>query len=405
MTTTVAPSKLNLFEEGFSDFLDNAKYADVQVEHASKSYPCHRLVLSFKSQYFNKELQDDKSSVNVNFFTDEDNVLPKVLKFLYSGKADITPENVVSIKLAANQFQIDSLTTAVEKYLDANFSADNVFTILFKSIARSDELLTRKAVAFVAKNFEAIQGALKQNVDKIPQQVFFDILGHENMKDAIPNENTEKKNKAVLELVNDYMNKNNVMSNSQVLVPLIDSLLARYVLCVYLYFLYTFCSNTMNSDYATMFLAHCDKLGLQKQASGCAQVLAANFHSLTDKKFIFELTVSSFCSLLRTDDLFVKSEDGVFDIAQEYVKKNQDTLALQQKKEIMSCVRYAFVNMDRLKALKDELPEYLDVDWIINALWARVARLEPARYENECIFMCLAIWTRMMKRNWKTIPD
>ena len=425
----VAEETIGLFDEGFVEYFESGQFSDVDIVHVDSNtrYKCHRIILSYASIFFRKALEQqdgnlvnndskgsgisndnekssssssdidkgnndleksssssdidnnsDSSNTQIQVqFSDEEQVFGKLLKFLYSGKVELSAANVVAIQLAANHFQVDMLSKAVEKFLDANFSEENVFAILDKS-ACLDQLLLKKAVAFIAKQFDKMLPQLKERLAKgLPVDIFLSIIGHEHLK-----EQAEKRSPLVMELLTEFMSKYDVMNSPELLIKVIDAVLA---------------SETLNSDSATMFLVHCDKLGLAKQAAGCAQVLAANFYTLSDKKFIFELSCDTFCSLLRSDDLFIKSEDSVYEIANQYVEKNCAALSTQQQRDVLSTVRYTFLSIDKLQILKDSTSELIDLDTIVDALWARLCRLERDKEEEK--ILCEANSNLRLRKN------
>jgi hypothetical protein len=75
------------------------------------------------------------------------------------------------------------------------------------------------------------------------------------------------------------------------------------------------------------------------------------------------MSSTSFKELLCCDDLFIKSENQVYDIACEYIYRNS-RLSDEEKREIMSCVRFTFLSLNRLRDIKDRVLR--DDSWYVS---------------------------------------
>ncbi len=358
-----------LFKNGFLSFLQQEKYCDCIVVYQQQQYPCHKIILSSGSPYFMALIDSagDSNTIFVDRFEDSQNVFPLILQFMYGSPIEITASNVVALKVASNVFLIESLGKAVETFLDFHLTKETCFTILRRAIQVKDNIIVNKCIDFVAKHLDSLFYETQRQIEEFPDEFFFSLIGNSFLQDlsgsTAPSYSVagHSKSQLVSKLVHEFVQKRRVLENKTLLVQTIDALLH---------------SNTLEPEDATLFLIQCDAHGLKQQAAGCAQVLASNFHNLDNNKFLYDLSASTFCELLRFDELFVKSEDQVYEIATDFISKNSNRLSAQEKKQIMDSIRYTFLSIDTLKALKEKPNPYVDVEEIIDALWARIGRLE-----------------------------
>lgn len=354
------------FDEGFGKYLENGNFHDVILVHGAskREYKCHRVILSHKSAFFEmlfcaRFMESKAEKVTVNF-DDPDTVFPNVLEYFYKGETKIDPHLVVAMRVASDQLMCPELSDTVLTYLDTYLNPQNVFGILAKALAVNDDLVLEKAMGYVAKDFMKLQEPFNVACPTLPAHVFFGIFAHENLTKF--NAETKERNKTVSKHVKDYCEKHKVMENIELLKMAIDAMVA---------------SECLTAAEATMFLVECEKHDLKEQATGCAKIIASNFHSVMegDNGFIYKLKPHSFTQMIDSDELFVKTEDQVFSLALEYVKRNPNVTETE-KKDILGAVRYTFLSVAKLREIKNGGYDFISKKDLLDALFYRAARLE-----------------------------
>ncbi|KAF0980629.1 hypothetical protein FDP41_013112 [Naegleria fowleri] len=372
-----------LFLEGFLEYYQSGLFTDATVICCSKEYRVHKLIVCYRSGYFRRVFSTDPT-VQVHTIDDKapsmdlcnlDEVFPFVIDFLYTGKIEITQFNVVSLKLIANLLDISPLKCEVENFLVAYVNEENVFDILNSAIQSNDSAIKNICVDSIAFHFDTLYGKFVDKVfktscddtsQKIPLDIFFAVIGNKNMKSNV----NELRVKIVSNIVEQFIKEFNAMENIELFKQMINAATE---------------SKSLDLNLAIKYLKYCDTRGeeLHEQSVRCSQSLAFNFHFLLtspSSNIIYEILPSSFVELLKYDELYIKDEDQVYDIACKYVEHNKDTLTEDQKKEIFKCVRYTYLSVQLLTKLKQD-PLFISKEDILEALWARVGRLEGKKVD------------------------
>ncbi|KAG2393186.1 hypothetical protein C9374_009763 [Naegleria lovaniensis] len=372
-----------LFLDGFLEYYQSGLFTDATVICRSKEYRVHKLIICYRSGYFRQVFSNDPT-MQVHVIDDKtpsmelcnlDEVFPFVIEFLYTGKIEITQFNVVSLKLIANLLDISPLKCEVENFLVAYVNEDNVFDILNSAIQSNDSAIKSICVDSIAFHFDTLHGKFVDKVfktssddtsQKIPLDIFFSVIGNKNMKSNV----NELRVKIVSNIVEQFIKEFNAMENIELFKQMINAATE---------------SKSLDLNLAIKYLKHCDARGeeLREQSIRCSQALAFNFHFLltsTSSNIIFDILPSSFVELLKYDELYIRDEDQVYDIACKYVEHNKDTLTEEQKKEIFKCVRYTYLSVQLLTKLKQD-PLFISKEDILEALWARVGRLEGKKVD------------------------
>src|SRR4051812_22417497 len=94
-------------KRGFAHFLTTGEFSDLTlVVNGQKEYRVHKLILASNSDFFKKLLFNDfKESFSGRVeigFADPDNVFGDVLRFLYTGKINISKLNAVALLATAD---------------------------------------------------------------------------------------------------------------------------------------------------------------------------------------------------------------------------------------------------------------------------------------------------------------
>jgi len=103
------------------------KHSDVQLEVGGKIFHCHKLILEMKSPYFEQKLNPSSAAADNQQIVLNDvsaDVFDKVLQFMYTGKTELSDENVEHILNAADLMQLTELTQLCVDYLTSRVSTD-----------------------------------------------------------------------------------------------------------------------------------------------------------------------------------------------------------------------------------------------------------------------------------------
>jgi hypothetical protein len=109
-------------------------------------------------------------------FGDPDGVFDDVLRFLYTGKINISKKHAVALLAAADHYIIESLKSVALTYINELINRDNAFEILKQSIRFQVPEIMDICVGVVARNFWRIDESC--DFAEIPWSVFIRILEH-----------------------------------------------------------------------------------------------------------------------------------------------------------------------------------------------------------------------------------
>lgn len=109
-------------------------------------------------------------------FADPDGVFGDVLRFLYTGKINITKNHAVALLAASDHYMIESLKGVTLTYINELINRDNAFEILKQAIRYRVTEIMDICVGVVARNFWRIDESF--DFSEIPWDVFIRILEH-----------------------------------------------------------------------------------------------------------------------------------------------------------------------------------------------------------------------------------
>eukprot|EP01133_Synstelium_polycarpum_P015822 gene15822-18802_t len=176
-------------EGSMGDYIENKRFADVKLICGDVTYETHRIILAYSSEYFARLLCSEfreSSQAQIELRQpDPYGVFPAVLAFMYDGRVQLSPENVIAVLAMADHYLIKALHTLCLSYLDTNLHRENVLTILRTSIDFHFDTLVDKCISILAKNFPYVceSGACEQSPGScftfLPPNTFLDLLKHQ----------------------------------------------------------------------------------------------------------------------------------------------------------------------------------------------------------------------------------
>ena len=109
-------------------------------------------------------------------FSDPDNVFGDVLRFLYTGKVNISRQNAVALMATADHYMVDSLKALALTYINEMIHRDNAIDVLMQANRYSVRDVMDICVGVVARNFWRIDP--ERDFSGIPWEMFVKILDH-----------------------------------------------------------------------------------------------------------------------------------------------------------------------------------------------------------------------------------
>ena len=116
------------------ELLSDVKFVvrDSQGGSRSKKIPAHKFVLAISSPVFFAmfygKLAEKKDSVEISDCEYES--LLELFRFIYSGEANLHPDNVMQVMYLAKKYMLPSLADQCSAFLQKNLDASNVFHVL-----------------------------------------------------------------------------------------------------------------------------------------------------------------------------------------------------------------------------------------------------------------------------------
>jgi len=142
-----------------SHLYNGALFSDVILCAGSDEIKCHRNILASSSAYFlgmfKSELNESRQS-KIQIKEMESSTLHLVLDYVYTGKVELTVENVQSVLSAANLFQMINLRDGCAKFMMHHISEDNCVGLYFFARAHECHSLAEAARRLVNAEFEAV---------------------------------------------------------------------------------------------------------------------------------------------------------------------------------------------------------------------------------------------------------
>uniref|UniRef100_UPI003590228B kelch-like protein 24 n=1 Tax=Myxine glutinosa TaxID=7769 RepID=UPI003590228B len=132
---------------------------DVVLKADGCEYPCHRVVLAAVSPYFramfeNQMRESQETYVKINDV--KAGALELLLNFVYTGRIQISVENVQSLLETSSLFQLQSIVDASTRFLEGQLHVENALGIHRFSTAHGLTGLAAQARTFALETFSAV---------------------------------------------------------------------------------------------------------------------------------------------------------------------------------------------------------------------------------------------------------
>ncbi|CAB4023699.1 BTB POZ domain-containing 6-like [Paramuricea clavata] len=128
-------------------------------EDSDKKFFAHKYVLATSSVVFYAMFYGELAEKNpvVHLSDTDEESLEQFLRFLYTDECNLTTDNAAFVFYLAKKYFVPSLVHKCLEYFDANFSTENVFTLLQQAIQFDENKLEEKCWDFIdLKTNEAV---------------------------------------------------------------------------------------------------------------------------------------------------------------------------------------------------------------------------------------------------------
>jgi speckle-type POZ protein len=142
-------------ENGFVD----KSFSDCKIVCQSKTFDCHRFILSSRSPVFRAMFENDMeeaTSCKVDIKDLSADVVEEMLYFIYSGNTPNLAKGAGDLLAAADMYQLDHLKNMCEEKLINCTSIDSAVAHLVLGDMYQAELLKKAALTFVVKNMSTV---------------------------------------------------------------------------------------------------------------------------------------------------------------------------------------------------------------------------------------------------------
>jgi BTB/POZ domain/BTB And C-terminal Kelch len=167
-----------LFKKGFLKYLKSGKFADIVVICNGAHYKAHRAILAYSSSYFERLLLSEFREALQPYVTlklpDPQNVFPELLAFMYTGRVDITLDNVIPLLAVADHYLVEYLVSLCNSFLASNIQRDTAVVIIKNALDFPFGDIIEKCITVIAKNFSHIEA----DYDFLPPSLFLKLLQH-----------------------------------------------------------------------------------------------------------------------------------------------------------------------------------------------------------------------------------
>ncbi|XP_045210545.2 kelch-like protein 24 [Mercenaria mercenaria] len=182
MTSGEEPSTCWL-QDGLRLLYEDRKHCDVKIRVQKEVFPCHKVVLSAASKYFDAMFSSGMKEAKADSANIEDvdpSTFNDVLAFIYNHENVITTHNVEELLFSACRFQILPLKEKCVNFLLEQLSPDN--SVGFWAIGRSltCEKLADTSLEFILDNFDDI--VRSDELMRLDNQDFLNLISDENLK-------------------------------------------------------------------------------------------------------------------------------------------------------------------------------------------------------------------------------
>lgn len=175
--------------DGLRLLYDDKKLCDVTIQIQRERFPCHKIVLSAASKYFEAMFSSGMKEAKADEIVLEDidaDVFRDILGFIYCDENVIKTENVEALLHSACRFQIIPLKDKCVEFLEEHVSPENCVGVWAVGRSLMCESLASTSLQFILNSFDEV--VKSDELWKLDFEDFFYLIRHEDLK--VQNEET-----------------------------------------------------------------------------------------------------------------------------------------------------------------------------------------------------------------------
>ncbi|XP_033109486.1 kelch-like protein diablo isoform X2 [Anneissia japonica] len=175
-------SRVHELVSGITSLYEQRLLTDVILCVESSEFPCHRCVMASSSPYFHAMFTNDlleSKQERIKIGGVEAEAMQLIINYCYTSKIDITADNVQSLLVAANMFQMYNLRDACACYMEKHVALSNCIGIYFYACSLDCKKLQELAKALICENFNEVcreEEYLSLSKDKVIDLIMRDEL-------------------------------------------------------------------------------------------------------------------------------------------------------------------------------------------------------------------------------------
>ncbi|XP_021373265.1 kelch-like protein 12 [Mizuhopecten yessoensis] len=169
-------------QKAFYTAWTNKDYCDITLRVGKDSIPTHRLILTSLSEYFKTLLHMDVNGIKdeAELHEVEFDSLCQILTFGYTGKIEISMENVAALFIASSYLQGVFVKESCERYLLDNLDKSSCIRTWCLADQYNAMTLNKKAVLMFMLEFENISST-EDFVTLVTMKMFLGVLEQEGL--------------------------------------------------------------------------------------------------------------------------------------------------------------------------------------------------------------------------------
>lgn len=148
------------FVKDISTLLFDESYSDVEIKCGERRFPCHKIILSARSQVFRAMFQADMEenrSGKIEIKEYSPDVIKTLLHFVYTSSLDCTDQDhLVDLIQAADQYQLDLLKEACEVEICKGVDNKNCLIFLIIGDMHKAEKLKKISMKILVENINKV---------------------------------------------------------------------------------------------------------------------------------------------------------------------------------------------------------------------------------------------------------
>jgi len=168
---------LNLMNEKDDEMLYSHLKDVILVSREGTEVPCHKLILSLRSNVFNAMFVHENDSSHQRIYIDDFDAetIKKMIKFIYSGMLDDSKLDVDMDLLAiADKYGLKTLKDLCERKLSNELEFGNVLDAWMAAKMVNAKILLNSCEIFINDNYEKVSSSktMKPHLEQNPEKMF-----------------------------------------------------------------------------------------------------------------------------------------------------------------------------------------------------------------------------------------